>query len=370
MTAAPPQPRSRTWFLRLAAGAIGLVMAVLLVEAILRVFHLAPVGGIATVNQRDFDRLPGLFVPGQHMLDRRVPALPHEITIDSLGYRGTEALARAKPVGAVRIVLLGDSFTYGDFVDDSQTLPALLEQRLRTRCGNDIEVINAGVGGSSIETAAVMAERSLVLGVDIAVLTFSENDVTDLAAPMWDQMTANRAAKSRFPMSVVYPVMRRLAVWNLMLTAQSKLRNRRAATLLPPKPKSPTTGPSAGILALRDEYQRRLVGLRDQLGRADIPLVFAIYPSHLSVYRINAGEQIRWIEATAVAAGLETVNFMPVLQEDGRPVEELYLLPHDGHPSARGYAVVAPSLEGALVSMPALATRCNPESPDHGAQSP
>jgi hypothetical protein len=47
-----------------------------------------------------------------------------------LGYRGANFPAEKRP-GAFRILAVGDSFTYGDFVDDGETLPARLEEALR-----------------------------------------------------------------------------------------------------------------------------------------------------------------------------------------------------------------------------------------------
>ena len=353
--------RTRTWVYRITATLIGIVLALVLVELTLRLFDLAPVGGVATVNQRDFERLPGLFTPGQRLIDRVVPALPHQVTIDSLGYRGVEELPRAKPPGEIRIVLLGDSFTFGYLVDDDNTLPAQLERLLRARCSGPITVINAGVGGSSIETAAAMAERALPLGVDLAVLSFTENDVTDLVMPMWNQLTANRTAKSRFPMSIVYPVARKLALWNLLLKAQATWTVRRSATAGRARPASGTVASDTMLLALRAEYADRLVELRDRLAGAGVPLVFAIFPSHLLVYGENSGEQVQWVERTAREAGLPTVNYTSALQRDRRPREQLYLFPYDAHPSAAGYAVAAPLLEAALIALPPLSRRCDVE---------
>ena len=122
MTLASLRP-GRTWLFRVIAISTSLAVSLVLVEAGLRFFHLAPAGGLATVSQRDFDRLPGLYVPEQHIFDRRVPALPHRITIDSLGYRGADQFTRRKPPGEFRILMLGDSFTFGDFVNDEESLP-------------------------------------------------------------------------------------------------------------------------------------------------------------------------------------------------------------------------------------------------------
>lgn len=343
------------WGKRLGVIVAATFVALIATEVGLRAFHLMPAGGIATLGERGFARLPGLYVPGQRLVDRRVPALAHRITIDSLGYRGTSDFSREKPPGELRILMLGDSFTYGDFVNDEETLPAQLERLLGERCDHPVRVINIGVGGSSIETAAVMARRALPLGIDLAVLTFSENDVTDLAAPMWEQMTANRKAKSEFPLSVLYPVLRRLATWNLMLTVQAKLRNRRTARIV--KPADPAPGMSA-VPRLRHEYAARLGQLAAMLDSAKVPLTFAIFPSHLSVYGLWSSDQLPWVRAMADSAGLPVVDFTPALQQDGRGKEELYLLPLDGHPSRVGYAIAAGILATALETTTPLASSC------------
>jgi lysophospholipase L1-like esterase len=355
-----PERSRRTWSYRIAATLIGLTLSLLCAEVTLRVFELAPVGGLSTVNQHDFDHIPGLFMPSQRLIDRGVRELPYRVSIDSLGYRGSAELSRNKPAEETRIILLGDSFTFGYLVDDPETLPAQLEFRLQSRCATSVRVINAGVGGTSIETAAAMAERALPLGPDIAVLTFTENDVTDLAAPMWDQLTDNRVAKSRFPMSLLYPVARELAVWNLLLKAKDVWRSRRNPALAPSRPSQGTSASDSALLSLRSEYRTRLLDLRDQLAQAKVPLVFAIFPSHLSVYGINSGEQVQWVERVAREAGIRTVNLLEALQGDGRPVEQLYMLPIDGHPSASGYGVVAPVLADTLLTFPSLAQICTP----------
>jgi len=59
-----------------------------------------------------------------------------------------------KPPGAFRIITLGDSFTFGQFVNTSQNYSELLEDRLnataRCRTPTRFEVINLGVGGYDV----------------------------------------------------------------------------------------------------------------------------------------------------------------------------------------------------------------------------
>jgi hypothetical protein len=78
---------------------------------------------VSTVTEKEFSSVPGILSPGQRVIDRRDPRLPHRVTTNSLGYRGREVAARKQP-GELRILFAGDSFVYGDFVNDDQTLCA------------------------------------------------------------------------------------------------------------------------------------------------------------------------------------------------------------------------------------------------------
>lgn len=351
----PKATSAREWLLRAAALAVGLGVACLTIEAALRLLHLSPVGGLATVTQAQFDAIPGLFLPGQHFIDRQIPALPYLVTIDSLGYRQNGALAARKPPGELRVLMLGDSFTFGNYVDDAETLPFRLEEILQARC-RDVRVINAGVGGSSIETALPMAVRALPLGIDLAVLTFTENDLSDLLTPMWESLAHNRAVKSRFPMSLVYPVVRESAIWNLVLAARGQWVNKRRAAMLQANQSSPR--PAQSTPELEAEYTRRLVTLRDTLRTAGIPLVFAVYPSSGTVAGTQSEELVRWAGQTGRDAGLPTVDYLAPLRAAGGPTTRYYLLPYDGHPSPLGYRIAAGALATYLLALPSTGSRC------------
>ena len=67
------------------------------------------------------------------------------IDTNSLGLRDVE-FPRTKPPGTVRIIGLGDSFTFGAGVNLDQTYLKVLERRLNQQERNEtIQVINAGV---------------------------------------------------------------------------------------------------------------------------------------------------------------------------------------------------------------------------------
>jgi len=72
-------------------------------------------------------------------------ANPSHPDVSSQGLRDRE-YEIPKPEGVLRILVLGDSVTFGTGVSRSETFPKRLERKLRSE-GEQVEVINAGVNG-------------------------------------------------------------------------------------------------------------------------------------------------------------------------------------------------------------------------------
>jgi lysophospholipase L1-like esterase len=94
------------------------------------------------------------YVPPWHerLLDAQVPVTPNDsILHNSWGLRGP-GYETPKSPGTKRILLLGDSFTFGAGVaDDAAVFPAIIEQRLNARyqqSGTRFEILNGGIPGS------------------------------------------------------------------------------------------------------------------------------------------------------------------------------------------------------------------------------
>ena len=98
------------------------------------------------MTSAEFEQVPGIFGRNQETVVNKIPQIRYGVRIDSLGYRGQD-FPRSKPDGEFRILYVGDSFVFGDFVDDEETLPAQAERALRSRCSRAVLIINAGVGG-------------------------------------------------------------------------------------------------------------------------------------------------------------------------------------------------------------------------------
>jgi lysophospholipase L1-like esterase len=324
--------------------------------------------GIHTVSSAEYEAVPGIFSPNQEAEVDEIRHLVYAVEIDSLGYRGAD-LPRFKPEGEIRLLYAGDSFVFGDFVEDDETLPAQTEKALSLRCTVPIRVVNAGVGGSTITESVQMIERGLTLDPDVVLLLFSENDVQDLAfKPMWDQLAENRRTKGRFPFSVVYPLVRRTALGNLVLKAYMRIRQRRGDPQIEisagehgdaVEPSPDVDAARAQTLRLRGRYQELLSGLEGSLTQRGIPFLVTVMPSHLSVYERRESDQLAWLDEMTRDIGVRTVSFFDVLRSDGRDETELYLLPFDGHASPEGYRVVSAKLADSLVALPVLSQTCD-----------
>jgi len=170
---------------------------------------------------------------------------------------------------------------------------------------------------------------------------------------MWDQLARNRAAKSRFPFNLTYPILRQTSLWHLMLRARGVQFARRGDVARQPMAEVTNDGPSRDP-ELRSFYKETFSALADELERSGVPFISTAYPAHLTVYGAWSTEQLDWIRGVSEANRVHQVPILQVMRESGLQETELYLLPWDGHPSALGYSLAAQALAGAIRSLRVL----------------
>ncbi len=92
------------------------------------------------------------------------------VSIDASGARTTGGVATAGD--SLRVVALGDSFTFGDEVGDEETWPAHLERILaEENPERSVDVVNLGVNGYGLDQAVLRFERDgASLSPDLVVL--------------------------------------------------------------------------------------------------------------------------------------------------------------------------------------------------------
>jgi lysophospholipase L1-like esterase len=116
--------------------------------------------------------------PGGHMRIARHQEYDIEIQLNSHGLRGPER-DYAKPPGTRRVLILGDSFAEGYYVDEDKSAAALLEALLKgsAACGS-VEVINGATAGYSTDQEYLFFEgEGKNYRPDVVLLFFYYNDL-------------------------------------------------------------------------------------------------------------------------------------------------------------------------------------------------
>jgi lysophospholipase L1-like esterase len=104
----------------------------------------------------------------------------HTVRINAWGFRGPEWPA-TKPPGGFRIIVMGDSFTFGQGIGEEERYTTLLEKQLRAKfSGKTLEVLNLGVAGYSAVDEAILLEKiGPLLHPDLVLVQFTGNDVRE-----------------------------------------------------------------------------------------------------------------------------------------------------------------------------------------------
>lgn len=158
---------------------------ILLVFAVLSLILLAYLELLLRVNMyftAQFNDGPGISdyiqpFPDSERIYGLKPNLKAPFSTNMLGFRGRD-YPEIKPAGTYRIVMLGDSITFGNSVTESQTFSSILERKLNSG-GNLLhyEVINLGISGyNTRQELTTLQEVGLSLSPDLVLLNICLND--------------------------------------------------------------------------------------------------------------------------------------------------------------------------------------------------
>jgi len=309
------------------------------------------------------------------------------------GLRGGE-YAIPKPPGTLRILLLGDSTTYGFRLDPEATFARRLEGLLDDTYGT-VEVVNAGVNGySAYNELQYFLTDGRAFNPDIVIITFCMNDVADPELHWnWDvaarpgAVTTNlgitNIPEAAIPDRVYNRTHARPRLEALRRSAQSPWRASHLFTLIdtridrlwPPQPVADADGrpvqvageDSLSIEQLLDGSSERMLWLKSmyrQFAEAVrrngaqpvaviLPLSYQLDPEYPHLPQQLIGEQCR-------ENGLPCLDMLPALRE--HQGDDLYLGRRSGfddvwHLAEAGHQVVAEQLARFLVEQGVLPPR-------------
>lgn len=159
---------------KVAVIVFSLVAALFVCEGLLRVFFPQAIGPIQFVVDPSLGLLP---VPNQKAARTLPGVYTYSYSNNSIGLRGSDVSGKTRR----RILVLGDSFTYGIGVNDDETFCSILQQKLPS-----YEIINAGNGGKGTDYQ-VKFYRTVGKGFqpNLVLLIFFENDFMDNQAEVY-----------------------------------------------------------------------------------------------------------------------------------------------------------------------------------------
>ena len=172
--------RMKGWFNNLLVTLVGLIVGFIISEIALAFLKPPPVRWLYPQTHYLPDKELGwVMKANQHSYTH-----DHPMDTNSLGLRSPE-INSAKQPGALRVICLGDSQTFGNGVAQEQTFAARLESLLRSRMpGRAIDVINAGIAGyDTVQEVKLLERIAPSLKPDIVVVGFYLNDIVEVLQP-------------------------------------------------------------------------------------------------------------------------------------------------------------------------------------------
>jgi hypothetical protein len=279
----------------------------------------------------------------------------HWVSVNSEGYRG-EPLPRRPQTTRQRVVLLGDSITFGTYVGDGQNFADVLEAR-----DNGLEVVNLAVQGYGLGQELIRLERE---GLDyepqtVIVNVCLSNDFADIMLPvfLYDGMRPSPYYKLEHGRLVLHDEHLRLGLGQQLgvaLHERSHLFNRLLELRGAPGPVEagePGSWVQRRAEALKDPQSAIrlaiaiLARMRDLTEGAGARFVVALHPDKPA---LKGGS--RWIDALAAAPelrGVEMIDLGREYRQGGLRYAEL-MLDGIGHLSPLGHQVAASILERRL----------------------
>ena len=237
----------------------------------------------------------------------------------------------------VRVLVLGDSFTWGDGVHEEDAYPFRMQFRMNLRDGSKrYRVLNAGRNGLNtaqqrelIDTLGLLAAKP-----DLVLVGFSLNDpepsVRAEAEAMKDSMIrrkpVGRAELELYHRSLLF----RLVFDRIENTRQRRARNDYVAALFDPES------------AHWRECVRALTSIRDLLAERGIPLLVAIWPAFDAPFDDGYPYQRHHdqVMATLAELGIPGVDLRPLYE--GVEVRRLAVTPFtDAHPNELAHRIAA-----------------------------
>ncbi len=191
-------------------------LAIAVLEAALRVFEPFGLSYFREASRHHLDKVPDPILVYKLAPNLRRTYQSVEVTTNELGLRDRGLERKA---GELRVLLLGDSVTFGWGVPVEATFAHRLEAILESRLRRPVRTVNAGVSSyNTVQEHAFLDRHGDALGPQIVVLVYVSNDVEPNDPPFdpWSKLsTAGKSPPEVLRLQVQKAWLLRLAVFSL-----------------------------------------------------------------------------------------------------------------------------------------------------------
>lgn len=247
-----------------------------------------------------------------------------DVRINSRGLRDKE-YTLAKPAGAYRIMMLGDSTTFGWGVPIDATVAKILERRLNAaNAGASFEVLNAGVGNyNTVQEVTAYIQAGRAFHPDLVILEYFINDAEPVPREA-KSFLRDRSYFAAFALSRADGILR-------VAGARPDWRAYYASLYEPTRPGWIDAQRALTDLALtaKEDGTGVLIALLPELHQIDGAYPFA--------------REHALVRAAAIASDLPTIELIDGLRNHG-PESALWVTPTDTHPNRKANELIAAQL--------------------------
>jgi lysophospholipase L1-like esterase len=248
--------------------------------------------------------------------------------INNYGFRGPDYPIK-KPRGVQRIVLIGDSFAFGEGVRFEQTLGERLERLLNERGGDaaPVEILNLGVGGAgTLSELSFLRHRGIALEPDLVLWLYVLNDAGAAQLDLWENFTKQYERR-----------------WIRRSFLASYLYARVGRQILGRKYIDELVGQSKGQRKKWKRSMKRLGKAHDVARAAGAEFLVAIFPF---MYRLDDGYPFRdFHDVVSIYCRNNDIDVLDLLPAFiGQTDTDLWVHPSDQHPNEIGHQIAAEAL--------------------------
>ncbi len=248
----------------------------------------------------------------------------------------------AKAPGTKRVLVMGDSYTWGYAIAEEEAYPQVAERLLAERGRSDIEVINGGIPDyNSRQERALLQQLIPTYQPDAVFLSYVVNDAEPSTAMPTPPEEVYRHSRSWFVTEVAERLNRRLFRHRVLPSAKDNVGS------------NYLDGFEEGSVKWRDS--REAIGqMRDLSAAAGAPFTILMLPDFTQPF--DESYAYRKIHNAVASWGRElNIPEFDLLTTTFRGQNhEAFWVPWDGHPNADAHRKIAEFLVDRILELPAF----------------